>query len=676
MRTVSASTLLAAAAAASAQQTAAPPPSPAPPAEPAAQQPPSAAAPAAKTPPAARGTASELMLFEDIPVVVTASRAAQPLTLSPVPVSILTADDIHYGGLTNIADALRFVPGVDVLRTDRNRYGVGVRGLNHWAAERTLTLLDGRDTELPLLGAPDYLSLPIFMEDIERVEVVRGPGGAAWGANALNGVINIITKDPEKTQGFLAQSRINQFGETSSEFRWGASSGDLSWRISAGYREHKSSEDTIDNDTFVSRDFNRQVIIDSKAVYKLSTSDKISFGTSFSGADRADTIIGNLTESDERLDDARAFARWDHSFSGGGSAYIQWTGLYDDRDQPDHSHPISYATNLDAQLSLAKAGAHSISFGGNIRYAQIDLPQDVSTGIIFADGDDYREYWIGAFVQDRIEITSRLAVEAQLRIDYDSGSNTHADWSGRLALLYGLDERQHHVVRAAIARAFRTVGPEFRNGSFSSFIFSSIPNTSIANEGVWSVEGGYNGRLSETTTLRVDGYYQRYSDLVGLYPLSATPPYTEIVLNGTGAEGYGLETELAFKGDMGQLSFWYAYHAFAGLATDANFRANTPPTHNVGANGRLFLSDGLTFNANYRFADANAFVGTAGYVLPVHPSHRADFTITKSFANGNGELTLGVEDAFNTTVGAGQEIFTGATRLPGRTFFARFQLKF
>ncbi len=625
----------------------------------------------APTGPRAKG--AELLLFEDIPVVVTASRSAQPISLSPAPVSILTSDDIHFGGLTNIADALRFVPGVDVVRTDRNRYGVGVRGLNIWASERTLTLIDGRDTEIPFMGAPDFKSLPILMEDIDRIEVVRGPGGAAWGANALNGVVNIISKDPDQTLGVLASMRVNEFGEIYSQFRWGAADGNWSWRVSAGYQDQKSSAETVPGSTFVSHDFNRQVIVDSKVVYKPSSDDKLTFGIAFSGAERSDTSVFHVSENgDEQLNDSRFFARLDHKFADGGSAYVQWSGLYDNRDQPDLAHAISLSNNLDAQINLSKLGAHSISFGGNVRSTQINLPQDFPAQAYFPGGESLSEYSIGAFGQDRIDLASDMWLEGQLRFDYQSG--TKMDWSGRLALLYALDTPQRHVIRVAIARAFRSLGLQFRESETPGFI-SQVPSPGISNEGAWAVEAGYNGRLSDALTLRIDGYYQRYAGLIGLIQVSSAPIAVAAQDTG-GADTFGLESELALKGDAGQLSIWYAYHAYSSGQADANVRAFLPPSHSAGLTGRLNLPDDFTFNANYRYTNATEFPGSGGFVLPISPTHRLDLTLSKSFAEGRGEFTLGVEDVFNRTVSAAQESFAGAARLPGRTVFARIQLKF
>mgnify|MGYP000616254397 CR=1 FL=1 len=140
----------------------------------------------------ARGnTSDELLAFQELPVVVSASRQAEPLNRSSTPVSVVTAEDIHLSGLTTVPEVLRFVPGVDVLAYGRNRYAVGVRGGHDYFSDRTLTMIDGRNAESPVFGGSEFLRYPLLMEDIERIEVVRGPGGGArlpwWGGYCFYG---------------------------------------------------------------------------------------------------------------------------------------------------------------------------------------------------------------------------------------------------------------------------------------------------------------------------------------------------------------------------------------------------------------------------------------------------------------------------------------------------------
>ena len=154
----------------------------------------------------------------EIPLVVSASRQEQKISEISVPVTIITAEGIHASGLTNIPEILQFYTGMDVARLDRTRYIVGVHGMHSEYSDRTLVLIDGRNALNPVFGAPNWLQLPIFVEDIERIEIVRGPSGAVWGANAYTGVINIITRKAGQGSS-LVSTNVNEYGDVYSQIR-------------------------------------------------------------------------------------------------------------------------------------------------------------------------------------------------------------------------------------------------------------------------------------------------------------------------------------------------------------------------------------------------------------------------------------------------------------------------
>ncbi len=139
--------------------------------------------------------------------VVTASRRAQKISEAPNAISVITAEDIRRSGAVDLPDLFRMVPGVDVVNVHGSTYGVSARGLNERFSQRMLVMIDGRSIYTTFFGGVFWENDQIFLEDIKQIEVIRGPGATMWGANALNGVINIITKDPEEDQGFLVTGR-------------------------------------------------------------------------------------------------------------------------------------------------------------------------------------------------------------------------------------------------------------------------------------------------------------------------------------------------------------------------------------------------------------------------------------------------------------------------------------
>ena len=642
----------------------------------------------------------------EVPVVVSASRQEQKITKASVPISIITAEDIHYSGLTSIPEILQFVPGVDMLKLSRFRYAVGVRGLHDFISDRTLVLLNGRPTESALFGGTSYETLPILMEDIERIEVVRGPGGAAWGANAFNGVINIITKKPEDVLGAFGSTTITEFGDSYTQLRYAEKQDKWQWRVSAGYEDLKSSDDAgagreasnttptvnalMGFNSFTANDFSRNWRFDSEAIYRPSDETKLSFGTGYSHTVEGDWEFGGYYPGgDGWYEEVRPFIKLEHDFENGSSGYLQWSGIFDNSTSPTLMKWFSMQNTIDGQLDFEVADAHKITMGGDVRFTQIDTTLQNPQQLTYS-GEPYKELLAGAFLIDRWTLTDRFALESQIRIE--RYSETQTDWSARITALYSLDEQKDHTLRFSFAKAFRTPFASIRETethrvSIPSppyppdlYAFNVLPADDLKNEETYSLEAGYTGKLTKNLLLRADTYYQRYEKLIGytttydVYGIGI-PYYTPENIDG--ADAYGTELELALVGKPGKISAWYAYEDFQKDAPQRSIRSYAPAEHKVGLSGRLFLSDGWTFNTNYRYTSTTPACKDDSTLVDVGPSHRLDLNLAKAFAKGNGEVMVGVRDVLNETNDAHFAIGQlSANEIPGRTFFARLQLKF
>src|SRR5687767_12072743 len=142
----------------------------------------------------------ELMRLE----VTTASRKEQSVMETAAAVAVIRGEDIRRSGIRSLAEALRLAPGTNVARIDGNKWAIGVRGFSDRFANKLQVLIDGRSVYSPIFSGVFWEQQDAFLEDIDRIEVIRGPGGAVWGANAVNGVVNVITKKAKDTQGVLA----------------------------------------------------------------------------------------------------------------------------------------------------------------------------------------------------------------------------------------------------------------------------------------------------------------------------------------------------------------------------------------------------------------------------------------------------------------------------------------
>lgn len=642
-------------------------------------------------------TIEELM---EVPVVVSASRQAQKIGQSSAPVSVITAEDIHYSGLTSIPEILQFYPGVDMLRLDRHRWSVGVRGLHDFISDRTLVLINGRATDIPIYGGTMFDRMPIFLEDIERIEIVRGPGSAAWGANALTGVINIITKKPEDIPGGLATTTITEFGDTYTHLRYAQKKDKLSWRVSAGYEDLESSDDAgagkylLNGDPLVAdpligfsgyqvRDYMRNQRFDTEAFYDFTDQTCLSLGAAYSRETAGSwEFMGYYPDKNTTFHTLRTYSKLEHKFDD-GNWYLQWYRNYDKTDMPQWTNWRSSQDDIEGQLDFDLSSSHKVTLGGNVRFVRIDIDADNPLEINFK-GEPLDEQFAGLFLIDRWTVNDRWTIEGQVRGDWYS--QTQTDWATRWSAFYTVDEQKEHILRFSTARAFRTpfialrgpvascvpVGPD-------TYLYYILPAAEdLKNEETFSLEAGYTGKLSKHLILRADTYYQRFSRLIG-YDVTYDDDGWGYNRAGNidGADSWGSELELILEGKPGRISAWYAYNDFQAEESHQPLRAYMPAMHKVGLRGRWYLPAGWAVNANYRYTGTTTTTSSNDSLLDVGTEHRLDLTITKEFAGGNGEVMFGVSDVLNSVTDPHLCVgpFT-AHETPGRMFFGRIQLKF
>lgn len=627
------------------------------------------------------------LLFEDFDIVITASRSAQASNMTSVPVSILTAEDIHYSGASELPQLLAFIPGVDALQLDRNRWAIGVRGLHQTFSDRTLFLLNGRNASNPVHGGVDFQRLPVFLEDIKQVETVRGPGGAAWGANAFNGVINVIEKSPRETAGIMLSQRLTEHGDSKTNFRIGQAKENFSWRFSGEFNDIEATNTPFKLTGVASapthpKDFLRSQRFDLDAVYDFDDSTSLDFGIGGTHLERGDSpFLAEQLGIDERVDLVRAHAKLSKEFSVDSSGYIQWYGTYQDVNRPSMYRYNAYDNNIDGQFSFEAANGHETTIGGTLRVIHLDITQPRITDSLPAGSSS--EQWAGVFIGDRWTINDDWTLESQLRADWYS--ETILDWSGRAALLRTLGGSRDHVLRFAVGKAFRTPQTALRDlGSErialggGLFAVNVIPAGEIDNEELYSIEFGYTGKLRDGLTLRADTYLQYYQDLTGVITLPEPAPTVGrsffTIDNIGSAKAYGAEIELKHQMEKASLSLWYTYNHFEFDTTMQNARAFRPAKHKVGATARIHITDWLTANANYRFTDTTHGDTTD----PIKAFHRLDLTTTIGKPEWRAEIQLGVLDVLDETdLHIFDQTATSISQeTPGQTFFAQLHYTF
>jgi iron complex outermembrane recepter protein len=629
------------------------------------------------------------LLFGDFDVVISATRNAQSSNMAPVPVRILSADDIHYSGVSELPQLFAFVPGFDALQLDRNRWALGARGLHQTFSDRTLFLLNGRNASNPLHGGVDFQVLPVFLDDIEQIEVVFGPGGAAWGANAFNGVVNVIDKDPRDTTGVRFSQRISEHGDFKTNFRVGDSDEKFAWRLSAEFNDVDSSgSDYVIDPTGIAvgpdsaNDFLHSQRYKFSGVYDFDGDTSLDFGIGASHVERGDSpFLALQLGIDERLDLLTAHAKLNKEFSPDASGYLQWYGTYQDVNRPSMYRYNSFDQSIDAQYNFDYSSDHKITLGATARMIHLNISEPRTTDSI--PSGVRSEQWIGMFVGDQWTMNEKWTMESQLRLDWYS--ETMLDWSGRLAMIRSFDQDGDHVLRLALAKAFRTPQTALRELSSDRIPLGGglsavnlIPAGTIDNEEIYSAEIGYSGKLAQGLTLRADAYIQYYQDLTGIIELPEPAPTVGrlfFTVDNIGmAKAYGFETELKYTNDRLTASLWYTYNDFEYDLSNQNARAFAPAKNKVGSSLRYSATDWLTLNANYRYTDTTQ----DEYTKDVEAFHRLDLTASMRIEDLNAELQIGVLDVLDETslLIFDQTATSIATETPGRTLFVQLHVDF
>src|SRR5580704_7265584 len=174
--------------------------------------------------------------------VTSVSRKEQSLSKAAGSIYVITQDDIRHSGATNVPDLLRMVPGVDVARINANSWAISIRGFNSRYSGKVLVLVDGRTVYTPLFSGVYWDQQTMPLENIERIEVIRGPGGTVWGANAMNGVINIISKSAKDTRGGLVTAEAGSQDRAQGLAQYGGSAGaNGAYRVYGRYTMNEDS---------------------------------------------------------------------------------------------------------------------------------------------------------------------------------------------------------------------------------------------------------------------------------------------------------------------------------------------------------------------------------------------------------------------------------------------------
>ncbi len=543
--------------------------------------------------------------------VMSVSKTSEKLMDAPAAIYVLTGEDIQRSGATSIAEALRMVPGVQVARSHASGWAVSVRGFNSGLANKLLVLIDGREVYDQLFSGVYWELQDTALEDIERIEVIRGPGASRWGANAVNGVINIITRHARDTKGGLVSAIAGNQERDIFTGRFGGETGEgIHYRA---YAKHTYRDEESRLNGFGAQDHQKALRAGFRSDWERNAGrDSFTLqGDALSNESAQLRVSPVSVLTHERISSKgwNVLGRWSRALEGGAQLTVQGYLDYTYRDQlllADQR--MSY--DIEAQYEFTPLGRHKLIAGGRYRLSDDELSE---TTFINAGRRTRKDQLFSGFVQDKIT----LAPEAWYltlgsKLEHNDYSGVEVQPSARL---------QWHINKekmawASVSRAVRTPS-QLEQDLTIEFLriigipfFGELPNPHFRSEELVAYEMGYRQQITSFLSLDAAAFYNDYDGISAISTLPGGPFLINVIaINGTQAEAYGGELVLDWRARENlRFSATYSYlqmqlHGPAG-AINAEVAEGQSPHHQFNARAAWDIREDLAFDTALYFTES------------------------------------------------------------------------
>lgn len=571
--------------------------------------------------------------------VTTATKTPAAIWKTPAAVYVISQDAIRRSGATSIPEALRLAPGVEVARIDSDKWSIGIRGFGSRLCRSVLVLIDGRTVYTTLLAGTYWEVQDTVMQDIDRIEVIRGPGGTIWGPNAVDGVINVITKPASDTQGTLASAIGGNVEQGSVTIRQGGTHGRADYRVYAkGF--NRAAQFHSDH-----REFDHWRAM--QAGFRLDWAESQQDGFTFQGDiydERAGESVvattyappySQVLDRNALLSGGNVLGRWKRTRGEGKD--IQLQAFYDrtNRYEPNFTD-LRDTFDVDFLQRLPLPGRQEISWGLGARASRGQNPVVVS-GLTFTPSPR-TDTLFSAFLQDEIAVVDhRLSLS--LGSKFIKTNFTDAKFEPSIRLLYTPTDTQ--TLWAAFTHALRTPSDAEENFSLAGFIglapnglpfFARFnPNKSFRPEQLNGYEFGYRRLVGSNLYLSLSAFYNHYSslfseDITGSPFLETNPAPTHILLPaqfGNGLLGETSGGEIAPEWQV--TDFWRLRGSYSFLEMHIKKAPNSldigsapgiegsSPRHQVLVQSGFDVIKGVSLDLLYRYISALPGQGVRAY---------------------------------------------------------------
>jgi len=507
--------------------------------------------------------------------VTSVSKKTEKLFDSSAAVYVISSEDIRRSGATSIPEALRMAPGLWVARIDSSKWIVSSRGFGERFSNKLLVLIDGRSVYTPLFSGVWWDAQDILMDDIDRIEVIRGPGATMWGANAVNGVINIITKSSKDTTGMLLTSLSGDDVRTVNDARYGGKIGDDTYfRVYAKDSDHLNFDDRSGPDTGNGwrqgrGGFRAEKYGSNGALFSLQADFYNGSGDQmlFSGPGFSTPALSNFTESGTNI-----LARWSRNPSPASGSEMQ---IFYDRternDLEDNEQRDTY--DFEYQRHFSIGGSHRIIWGAGYRYSK-DIAQN--TPVVSFSTPELDTHIANTFIQDDIVLRPD---RAKLTIGSKLEHNSYTGIEVQPSIRFAWTPSEKKTVWVSVSRAVRTPSrfetdttvnwTGYPGGGPLPWILRLYPNKDFESEDLIAYELGYRTEPSSRISLDLSTFFNVYDhyqtfEVIGA-PFAEMTPIPRVIVplqsdNKASAKTYGFEAALNWQAnDRWKLSGGFTY---------------------------------------------------------------------------------------------------------------------
>jgi iron complex outermembrane receptor protein len=549
--------------------------------------------------------------------VTSVSRHPEKLSEAASAIQVITAEDIYRSGATSIPQALRLADNLDVAQMNSHDWAISARGFNTALANKLLVLIDGRTVYTPLFSGVFWNVQDYLLEDIDRIEVISGPGGTLWGANAVNGVINIITKSAKDTQGgYLEGGAGSQLRDFAGVRYGGTLAPNVHFRVYGKYFDR-------DNEVFASSSDAPDAWRMRQGGFRIDAEPSLQ---------NAFTLQGDVYGSDVNVpagglghaSGSNILGRWSHVFAEGSDMSLQ---LYYDRT---HLHdPISNqfgiakiltddldTYDVDFQRRFRLGERQSVVWGLGYRLTRDEVGQ--AENLAFLPAHLEQSLYSG-FVQDEIALRKDLSLTLGTKLEHNDYTGFEVEPSVRLQ--WNLADRQ--MLWAAVSRAVRTPSRVDRDVSEPAPAFPPVilaGNPDFTSEKLVAYELGYRAQFGSGLSGSLSAFYNDYDDLrsLGFTPVTVVPLFFQNNLEG---HAYGVELSLNY-----QLQPWWRLHgSYDPIREDIRVKPGqfdlnkahnetADPNQRASLRSSMDLRDDMELDATLRWVDSRDTNSSANIV--------------------------------------------------------------